>query len=84
MTVEINTTTVREINITPNSSLIEKLEYCKSDRRLDVLYKSGKRKGTVRTYHDISFSQFMDLLSAESLGKAVIKLAKSTKKSISD
>jgi len=78
--VDINPSNFSEIKITANSSLVENIEYDKHARKLFVSYKSGKRKGKVKAYDDVSLPQFLDLLSAESIGKAVIKLAKESKK----
>lgn len=78
--VDINPSNFSEIKITANSSLVEILEYDKSARKLYVSYKAGKRKGKVKAYDEVSLPQFMELLSAESIGKAVIKLAKESKK----
>ncbi len=79
MIIEVNPRLVRKISIEPLSSLIENLTYDQSTYTLSVKYKSGSRKGKTHEYSQISFESFMRLLESESIGRAVLSLAKKSK-----
>ena len=79
MKIEVNPTLVRRIIIEPLSSLIEKLTYDQSSYILYVKYKSGSRKGRTHEYPQVSLESFMRILESESVGRAVVSLAKRSK-----
>ncbi|MDW7691400.1 KTSC domain-containing protein [Flammeovirgaceae bacterium SG7u.111] len=63
----------------PNSSLVEYMIYDHETFKLDVKYKSGKKKGQTRRYHNITFDDFNSIISSDSAGHALISLV-STKR----
>lgn len=75
MLTEIRPSSINKIKVEPQSSLISYLELDPQSMILNVGYKSGKHKGTVRSYEPVSLNQFFQLLNAESVGKSMLKLA---------
>jgi len=77
MIVNIETDVLRKITVEVKSSLIDYLEYSKDNCLLKVKFKHGKHKGKIRSYEEVSPEQFFNILTAESVGKALIKLLES-------
>ncbi len=79
MNFEINADHLKTITVEVKSSLIQYLSYSYGDYSLSVKYKYGKHKGQVRTYQEVSPAQFFELLGADSVGKALLKLIQKLK-----
>lgn len=79
MTFQVETERLKKIRVEVKSSLIDFLEYSKQDYLLTVKFKQGKYKGKVRRYEEVAPEDFFSILSAESVGHAVIDLIDSLK-----
>ncbi len=76
MLATLDTDNLREIRVDVRSSIIEYMEYSKSELTLSIKFKGGKHKGRVRSYEDIAPQRFFELLSEPSIGKAVLRMLK--------
>ncbi|MGB3469071.1 MAG: hypothetical protein WBA74_27545 [Cyclobacteriaceae bacterium] len=73
------TNNVLNLRVTPNSTLIEFLEYDQRKKEMLVKYKRGKYKGMEKRYFDISKNGFMNILNSDSVGRSLIRLVQNKK-----
>jgi len=73
------TNNVLNLRVTPDSTLVEFLEYDQRKKEMLVKFKRGKYKGMERRYIDIPKGDFMEVLESESVGKSLLKLIKDKK-----
>lgn len=73
------TNNVLNLRVTPDSSLVEFLEYDQRRKEMLVKYKRGKYKGMEKKYFDISKNSFMIILNSDSIGKSLIRLVQNKK-----
>ncbi len=82
MTYPVEIRHLKRLNVHVKSSLLEALEYDPESHQLNVEYKRkglfGSRK--IRSYDNISPAQFFELIGAESIGKALLRLVKKSEK----
>jgi hypothetical protein len=75
MTLDISEHSIEKFRFRPNSSLVETLDYDSLQKTLSVRFKRGRYKGLTRLYKEVAPEDFCTIMSAESIGKAVIKMA---------
>ena len=72
MTATLQAQHLKRISVDVNSSIVSHLEYSKEEHSMNVRFIRGRHKGKLRKYDHVMPHEFFDLLSAPSLGKALI------------
>ncbi len=63
------------------SSLIDFVVYNYQTRVMQVKFKRGKHRDMVKEYTDVTFEDFNEIITAESPGRALLKVLKRNKNS---
>ena len=70
----MNFKNIKEFKVNVRSSIIEYLAYDYIQTCLIVKFKSNRYGKKLRTYEEVSISNFLEILAADSIGRTVLKL----------